>query len=317
MKPLAEAIRSGNRLLLSRLLSAVENNLPSAGEPAEALFRLAGQAKLVGVTGSPGTGKSTLVNQLALAFRREGGKVAVLAVDPTSPFSGGALLGDRVRMREAVLDEGIFIRSVASRGSLGGLGEAVDEMVDVLDGAGFDWVLIETVGAGQSEVDIAQLAHSVVVVEAPGLGDEIQALKAGILEIADILVVNKMDLPGGERAQQVLQGMLEMRSRKVEPGGWEIPVLGTTAAQAGGVEELVGQIHRHRKFLLASGALEERKRRRRARGLSEQLRQRLFERWRRGIPDQEWDLVVASVSAHEMTAEQAVRSWLDEKGKGG
>ena len=199
----------------------------------------------MGITGAPGTGKSSLANQLAQAFRRlpdqtPARKVAVLAVDPSSPFSGGALLGDRLRMKDVSGDPGVFIRSMASRGAVGGLARATLGMAQVLDAAGFDMILIETVGAGQSEVDIVRLAHSVLVVDAPGLGDDIQAIKAGILEIADILVVNKADLPGAENTLRALRGMLEM-AYPDEPAGAAggPPLLRATATTGEGIDEVV------------------------------------------------------------------------------
>ena len=198
----------GSRLALSRLLTQVENDTPAGRQALSQLFPYTGRAHLIGVTGAPGTGKSSLVNQLARVYRVGEGfgnpasgvprRVAIVAVDPTSPFTGGAILGDRVRMRDLAGDPGVFIRSMATRGSLGGLARTTAGMVQVFDAAGFELILIETVGAGQSEVDIARLAHTTLVVEAPGLGDDIQAIKAGILEIADILVINKADRPGVE-----------------------------------------------------------------------------------------------------------------------
>src|SRR5665648_558109 len=196
MMKLVEALLAGDRLALSRLLTQVENGTQDGFTALNELFQHTGRAHLVGVTGAPGVGKSSLVNQLALHFRSHDNKtIAIIAVDPTSPFTGGAVLGDRVRMRDLAGDSGVFIRSMASRGTLGGLAHATAAMTQVFDAAGFDLVLIETVGAGQAEVDIARLAHTTLVVEAPGMGDDIQAIKAGILEIADILVVNKSDHP--------------------------------------------------------------------------------------------------------------------------
>ncbi len=208
-------VLAGERLALARLLSQVENDTPEGRAALNELFEHTGRAHLVGVTGAPGTGKSSLVNQLARYYRQpaQGGEprtVAVVAVDPSSPFTGGAILGDRVRMRDLAGDPGVFIRSMAARGSLGGLAHATASLVQVFDAAGFEVILIETVGAGQAEVDIARLAHTTLVVEAPGLGDDIQAIKAGILEIADVLVVNKADRPGVENTERALRGMLQL-----------------------------------------------------------------------------------------------------------
>ncbi len=205
------SILEGNRLSLSRLLTQVENNSPEGRAALAELFPHTGKAHLIGVTGAPGTGKSSLVNQLTLYYRKEQKKrVAIIAVDPSSPFTGGAVLGDRVRMRDLSGDEGVFIRSMATRGSVGGLAQTTAALVQVFDAAGYEIIIIETVGAGQSEVEIARLAHTTIVVEAPGLGDEIQAIKAGILEIADVLVVNKADRPGVENTERALRSTLEL-----------------------------------------------------------------------------------------------------------
>src|SRR5512139_1569916 len=208
---LTDAVLEGNRLALARLLTQVENDLPEGRSALTRLFPHTGRAHLLGVTGAPGTGKSSLVNQLALYYRRsEDKRIAIVAVDPSSPFTGGAVLGDRVRMRDLSGDPGIFIRSMASRGSVGGIARATAALAQVFDAAGFDIIIIETVGAGQSEVDVARLAHTTLVVEAPGLGDDIQAIKAGILEIADILVINKADRPGVENTERALRSTLEL-----------------------------------------------------------------------------------------------------------
>src|SRR4026208_2518424 len=208
---LTESILAGNRLSISRLLTQVENVSVEGRAALAELFPYTGKAHLIGVTGAPGTGKSSLVNQLALSYRKNDPsrkKVAIVAVDPSSPFTGGAVLGDRVRMRDLSGDEGVFIRSMASRGSLGGIAQKTASVVQVFDAAGYEIIIIETVGAGQSEVDIARLAHTTVVVEAPGLGDDIQAIKAGILEIADVLVINKSDRPGVENTERALRTAL-------------------------------------------------------------------------------------------------------------
>src|SRR5512136_281005 len=212
---LAQAVLEGSRLALARTLTAVENSSPEGRAAISTLFPHTGRAHLVGITGASGTGKSSLVNQLARYYRQPSvgerpRQVAIVAVDPTSPFTGGAILGDRIRMRDLAGDPGVFIRSMATRGSLGGIASATSAVVQVLDAAGYDLVLIETVGAGQSEVDIVRLAHTTVVVEAPGLGDDIQAIKAGIMEIADILVVNKADLPGVENTERALRSSLSL-----------------------------------------------------------------------------------------------------------
>src|SRR5512141_3189313 len=208
---LTDAVLEGNRLALARLLTQVENELPEGRTSLAELFPHTGRAHLIGVTGAPGTGKSSLVNQLALHYRRnENKRIAIVAVDPSSPFTGGAVLGDRVRMRDLSGDPGIFIRSMASRGSLGGLAQKTASIVQVFAAAGYEIIIIETVGAGQSEVDVARLAHTTLVVEAPGMGDEIQAIKAGILEIADVLVINKADRPGIENTERALRSTLEL-----------------------------------------------------------------------------------------------------------
>src|SRR5512142_2809359 len=206
-----DEVLAGERLALARLLTLVENDTPKGRLALDYLYPHTAKAHLVGVTGSPGTGKSSLVNQLAKTFRCAGvEKVAVIAVDPSSPFTGGALLGDRIRMRDLSGDPGVFIRSMASRGALGGLARSTASAAQVLDAAGFEIILVETVGAGQSEVDIARTAHTTIVVEAPGLGDDVQAIKAGILEIADVLVVNKADRPGAEGTVRTLRAMLDL-----------------------------------------------------------------------------------------------------------
>ena len=207
---IVERLLAGDRRTLARLISRIENDGHEAIDALVALYPHTGQAHIVGVTGAPGTGKSTLVNELTKAYRAADVRVGIVAVDPTSPFSGGAILGDRIRMRDLSGDPGVFIRSMASRGNLGGLARATADVVKVLDVAGFDTILVETVGAGQSEVEIARTAHTTLVVEAPGLGDDIQALKAGILEIADVLVVNKADREGAEHTRRALQIMLDL-----------------------------------------------------------------------------------------------------------
>ncbi len=308
---LAKSILEGDRLALARLLTRVENDDPRARVDMDVLFEHTGKAHLVGITGSPGTGKSSLANQLAKAMRKEkkAPKVAVVAVDPTSPFTGGAILGDRVRMRDLHGDEGIFIRSMASRGALGGIARTTAAMVQVLDAAGFGMILIETVGAGQAEVDIASLAHTTIVVEAPGLGDDIQAIKAGILEIADILVINKADLPGVENAERALKMSIELAHP--EPGeegarGWTVPVLKTQSHLGVGIEAVVDAIHAHGEFLHHSGEWQKRDEHRLKSELEKLIEQRLMEHWRDGVEDEIYQRLLQNMKERKISPYQAV-----------
>jgi len=269
---LVDRALQGDRRALARLISRVENGGPDGWSALSRLYPLTGRARLIGVTGAPGTGKSTLVGEIAKSARktRPDQKVGIVAVDPTSPFSGGAVLGDRIRMRDLSGDEGVFIRSMATRGSLGGLARATTDVVKVLDACGYDLILIETVGAGQSEIDIARTAETVIVVEAPGLGDEVQAIKAGILEIADVLCVNKADRDGVQSTVNALTAMLDLgtaarqshtlhhgvllpvESPPVADGErWRPPIIKTIAAAGKGIDELIAAVEQHRAFLRA------------------------------------------------------------------
>jgi LAO/AO transport system kinase len=250
---LGERVLTGDPRALARLISWVEDESPAARKALAVLYPHTGRAHLVGVTGAPGTGKSSLVNEMAKEYRRQGLTVGIIAVDPTSPFSGGAILGDRIRMRELSGDAGIFIRSMATRGSLGGLARATSDAVKVLDAAGFERVLVETVGAGQAEVDIARTAHTTIVVEVPGMGDDIQAIKAGILEIADVFAVNKADRDGADSTVIALDMMMDLNGP--EPGRWRPPIVKTVAIRGEGVPELVAQAEAHYDHLCASGLL--------------------------------------------------------------
>jgi LAO/AO transport system kinase len=236
-----ERLLEGDRVALARALSAIESEADAAASVLRAIFPRLGRARVVGVTGAPGAGKSTLVNAYVAELRRRGRSVGVVAVDPSSPHSGGAILGDRIRMTQHSGDPGVFIRSLASRGHQGGLSRVASRAVDVMDAAGRDFVIVETVGAGQSEIEIAEIADTKIVVTAPGLGDEIQALKAGILEIADILVVNKADLPHARRASAQLEAMLDFR----EAAGWRPPVLCTAAIRGDGIAGLADAVDAH------------------------------------------------------------------------
>ena len=308
---LVEKVLAGDRLALARLVSRIENNGAEARAALAALYPYTGRAHRVGVTGAPGTGKSTLANEMAKAWRRQGQTVGIVAVDPTSPFSGGALLGDRIRMRDLAGDPGVFIRSMATRGSLGGLARATSDAVKVLDAAGFDIVLIETVGAGQSEVDIARTAHTVLVVEAPGFGDDVQAIKAGILEIADILVVNKADQPGAEHTARTLRAMLDLGQAR---RSWQPPILKTVATEGQGVADVVEAVTRHRAYLETSGELARQERERVTAELHHLLREALVVRWLRQIPDGQVDAAIERILAREVDPHTAVEELIASVG---
>jgi LAO/AO transport system kinase len=327
---------TGNRRAVARLLTLVENGGMAANEAVAELYPHTGRAALVGITGAPGTGKSSLVNQIALYLRRAGKTVGILAVDPTSPFSGGAILGDRIRMRDLSGDPGVFIRSMATRGSLGGLARATADALKVLDAAGFDVVLIETVGAGQSEVDIARHAHSVLVVEAPGLGDDVQAIKAGILEIADVLVVNKADDARAPNTIKALQAMLDLGSTRSarqmidhhgrlmeilgpadgEAGddGWQVPILPTIATQGDGLPELIAMLDRHRAYLVESGELHRRQQAQVAAEMDTLLRETLLDRLLSDVDSERLKSLVTRVAAHKIDPQSAVRELLGASG---
>ncbi|MCZ2127663.1 MAG: methylmalonyl Co-A mutase-associated GTPase MeaB [Anaerolineales bacterium] len=330
---LSQAILNGERLALARLLTQVENDTPQGRAALIELFPHTGKAHLVGVTGSPGAGKSSLVNQLALQYRKSQEKrVAIIAVDPSSPFTGGAVLGDRVRMRDLFGDPNIFIRSMASRGSLGGLAQTTANLVQVFDAAGFDVVIVETVGAGQSEVDIVRLAHTTVVVEAPGLGDDIQALKAGIMEIADVLVVNKADRPGVENTEKALKSMLELSrpttkrtlkhhgtemtvfapQEKAEDGVWTPPIQRTIAFDGTGVPELLEAIERHADYLRQSGGWQRRERARLDVELQTLIRAELLTRFREALSAQAYEKALEDVVERKMSPWQAAQTLLKE-----
>ena len=315
---LVENLLAGNRRALARVITLIENDRAEAHDVLAALYRSTGRAHIIGVTGSPGAGKSTLVNALAKAYRQRGYTVGIIAVDPTSPFTGGALLGDRVRMRDLSGDPGVFIRSMATRGSLGGLAQATADAILALDAAGFQRVLVETVGVGQAEVDIASTAHSTVVVEAPGMGDEVQAIKAGILEIADILAVNKADRDGANRTVTALHMVLgsggpSMRQvlhhgQLLDAGlpapavdaGWTPPIIKTIALRDQGIDELLEAIEQHRSHLQASGELQRREEDRARTALIRILQAAVLQRLQAAMPAWQLRQLVADVAGREL-----------------
>lgn len=334
MNELVEQLLDGNRRALARLLTAVENG--RAAESLADLFPYTGRAWVIGVTGAPGTGKSTLVTALTKAYRAQGKTVAILAVDPTSPFSGGAILGDRIRMRDLSGDSGVFIRSMATRGSLGGLSRATRSAIRVMDAAGFDIILVETVGAGQSEVDIALAAKTTLVVDAPGLGDDVQAIKAGILEIADVLVVNKADRPGANNTVRSLKTMLELghpgsrshvvahhgqlmrvESNGVEEGNegvamWLPPIVETVASEERGIGEVIEAIDRHRHYLANDAALANLERQQIEIELYDRLRDALIAQLLQKIPGSVFADMIGRIQAREIDPDSAVQAVLEK-----
>lgn len=327
---LVESLLTGNRLALSRLLTQVENDSPEGRSALNELFPHTGKAHLIGVTGAPGTGKSSLVNQLVLHYRKQEDRyVAVVAVDPSSPFTGGAVLGDRVRMRDLSGDPNVFIRSMASRGSLGGLAQTTAGLVQVFDAAGFDLILIETVGAGQSEVDVARLAHTTLVIEAPGMGDDIQAIKAGILEIADILVVNKADRPGVENTLKALRNALELahpvqhvfrHHGQVQVAdipempaynSWIPPIQKTISLDGTGIPELAAEIAKHKTHLRQSGDWAARERSRLEAELNALIQGSLVARFRQDISKNLYEETLEKVIQRELAPWEAVKSLLN------
>lgn len=304
-------VLAGRRRSVARAMSLAESTGPAGRSLAAGLYGHTGRAHVIGLTGVPGSGKSTMVRVLAQNFRKTGRRIGIVAVDPSSPFSGGAILGDRIRMLELAGDPGIFIRSMATRGALGGLARASLDVVDVFDAAGYDTVLIETVGVGQDEVDIVQAAHTVIVVSAPGLGDEIQAIKAGVLEIADIHVVSKCDRPEAGETVVDLKTMLRLGENRHDASGWKVPVLATSSQKQEGIEELVGVIDAHRTHLETSGEITDRRRRiaemRILKTAEEIVRQRIMGRSAAAM-----ELLVGQVAAGRVDPYTAAHGLVDE-----
>jgi LAO/AO transport system kinase len=279
MKKTVEKILAGDIRTAARLIRDIDDGVPEVREVLKELYAHTGKAYVVGITGAPGVGKSTLVDQMVSHLRKQNKTVGVLAVDPTSPFSGGAILGDRVRMQRHSMDEGVFIRSLATRGHFGGLTQSTRSAIDVLDAMGKDFILVETVGVGQDEVDVVKSAHTTLIVVIPGMGDDIQAIKAGILEAGDIFVINKADREGTDKTLTDLRLMIDMDQKKYESGGWKPPILKAEAVFDKGVLEILDEIERHGGFLRRSdGELNFRTKKERVRHeLVEMVKSRLIE----------------------------------------
>ncbi len=308
----AAQVRAGNIRAISRAVSAIENRSPEAESLLRELFPYTGRACRVGVTGAPGTGKSTLVDKLAACYRLQNKSVGIIAIDPSSPFSGGAILGDRIRMQGHASDEGIFIRSMATRGYLGGLAQATGDTALLLDAAGKDMILIETVGVGQGEVEIVRLADCTVVVLVPGLGDDVQSLKAGLMEIADIFVINKAEREGAEKLEEQTRAVLQLVP---ERDGWRCPVVRTVATESRGIDELASQIERFRQHLC-----EAKDRSAKALAYWKDWLLRLLERravervLAKGMSEAEFDLIVEQVAARKKDPYSAVSEILGRSG---
>ncbi|HLI71295.1 MAG TPA: methylmalonyl Co-A mutase-associated GTPase MeaB [Ktedonobacteraceae bacterium] len=303
MQDLRERLLNGDRRALARMVTLIENESPVARQALAELHQHTGRAHIVGVTGAPGAGKSTLVTHLVRELRKRERKVGVVAVDPSSPFTGGALLGDRIRMMELAGDPKVFIRSMASRGSLGGLSASTSDVVRAMDAAGYDPIIIETVGTGQAEVAVMRTAQTVLVVCAPGMGDEVQAIKAGILEIADIFVVSKADRPGADQTVAELSMMLSLdptrrQHDKTRPY-WRIPVLKTSALKDQGLVELADAIQRHQVYLEESGMLTNRTQRQVRSEIETLILHAVSNALKRQVSEEEWRHLVEDVTARE------------------
>jgi GTPase len=296
LQPWIERLRSGDPRALARAISMVENRGPESADLLKALFPHSGKARILGMTGAPGAGKSTLVDQLAKLYRREGKTLGIIAVDPTSPYTGGAILGDRIRMQDHHADPGIYIRSMATRGSLGGLARTTADVATVLDASGRDLILIETVGVGQDEVDIVRLADITVVILVPGMGDDVQTIKAGIMEIADIFVINKSDREGAERVEREVRAMQSLAMRTDH---WSPPIVKTVASEGKGIEELAAAIASYEAYLKKENLVLKRNIQNWRERLVEMLRDALLERARAQLGDGRAEQYAAEVAQHK------------------
>jgi LAO/AO transport system kinase len=296
LQPWIERLRSGDALALARAISTVENRKPESAELLKTLFPHSGRARILGLTGPPGAGKSTLVDQLAKHYRRAGKTLGIIAVDPTSPYTGGAILGDRIRMQDHHADPGIYIRSMATRGSLGGLARTTADVATVLDASGRDLILIETVGVGQDEVDIVRLADITVVILVPGMGDDVQSIKAGIMEIADIFVINKSDREGTERVEREIRALQSLAVRR---DGWTPPIVKTVASEGTGVEELAAAIATYEAYLQKENLVLKRNIHNWRERLIEMLRDAMLERARAQLGDGQVEQYASEVAQHK------------------
>lgn len=312
IEELKESIQAGRFRALGRAVSMVESGEQDADRLLAELYPMTGKARIIGITGSPGAGKSTLVDGLARHYRASGLRVGIICVDPTSPFSGGAILGDRVRMQGLYLDRGVFIRSMATRGFLGGLSKATNDVVDLLDAASFDIVIVETVGVGQDEVEVIRTVQTNVVVLVPGMGDDIQAIKAGIMEIGDIFVVNKADRPDADRTVMEVRTMMTLVE---EHGEWIAPIVKTIASRSEGIVELADELERHYDYLTSSGELDRRNRERVRIRLETHLKEKFMERVVGGvIPDEQWDSLLDDVLKKRNNPHDATEEILERVG---
>ena len=292
---LIDQLRAGDPRALARVISAVENRTPGWSDLLKALFPHTGHARILGMTGAPGAGKSTLVDQLARHYRKENRTVGIIAVDPTSPYTGGAILGDRIRMQEHFSDPGIYIRSMATRGSLGGLARATADVAMVLDASGRDIVMIETVGVGQDEIDVVRVADITVVILVPGMGDDVQTIKAGIMEIADIFVINKSDHEGAERVEREIRAL---QSLAVRADNWTPPVVKTVATEAKGITDLAEAISNYEAYLGKQNLLLQRRVQNWETRLLEMLRDTLLEKARAAMSDGDLSRFAAEIAEH-------------------
>lgn len=298
MQNIVERLLQGDRRALARMVTLIESESPVAHRYLAELHHGAGRAHIVGITGSPGAGKSTLVTRLVRELRRREHKVGVVAIDPTSPFTGGAILGDRIRMMELSGDPNIFIRSMASRGNLGGLASSTRDVVRAMDAAGYDPILIETVGTGQAEVEVMRTAQSVLVVSAPGMGDDIQAIKAGILEIADIFVVSKADKPGADQTVAELAMMLSLDSNR-RRAVWRIPIIKTSALKDQGMAEVVDAMKHHQEYLQTSGMLLQRAQRQVRSELQALILHTVMDTLQAKVSEEEWNALIEEVATRK------------------